>query len=391
MKVLFACGGTAGHINPGLSIAAALGSRCPDIQIRFAGNPDGMEARLVPGAGFEFVPFRAMGIQRRLTPYNIYRNAKSVCLLLTAQARAKKVIRAFGPDLVVGTGGYVSGPILLTAAKMGIPTATHEQNAFPGVTTKLLAKQVDKVLLAVEKAKEYLPKEAAGKCIVTGNPVRPEILTERREEARRKCGVPEGKLCILSFGGSLGAQRVNEAVADVMAWHIKEGKLHHIHATGQYGVELLPRLLEERKAPWKGSPALDIRDRKVPYSDNPCLDIREYIDDMPACLAAADLVICRAGASTLSELAAAGRASILIPSPNVAENHQYHNAMVLQNAGAAVVLQEKELTGEALVKLVKELTQDPARLRRLGENAKKIAAPRAVEEIADQLLALVQK
>ena len=376
MKVLFACGGTAGHINPGLSIAAALGSRCPDIQIRFAGNPDGMEARLVPGAGFEFVPFRAMGIQRRLTPYNIYRNAKSVCLLLTAQARAKKVIRAFGPDLVVGTGGYVSGPILLTAAKMGIPTATHEQNAFPGVTTKLLAKQVDKVLLAVEKAKEYLPKEAAGKCIVTGNPVRPEILTERREEARRKCGVPEGKLCILSFGGSLGAQRVNEAVADVMAWHIKEGKLHHIHATGQYGVELLPRLLEERKAPWKGSPALDIR---------------EYIDDMPACLAAADLVICRAGASTLSELAAAGRASILIPSPNVAENHQYHNAMVLQNAGAAVVLQEKELTGEALVKLVKELTQDPARLRRLGENAKKIAAPRAVEEIADQLLALVQK
>ena len=376
MKVLFACGGTAGHINPGLSIAAALGSRCPDIQIRFAGNPDGMEARLVPGAGFEFVPFRAMGIQRRLTPYNIYRNAKSVCLLLTAQARAKKVIRAFEPDLVVGTGGYVSGPILMTAAKMGIPTATHEQNAFPGVTTKLLAKQVDKVLLAVEKAKEYLPKEAAGKCIVTGNPVRPEILTERREVARRKCGVPEGKLCILSFGGSLGAQRVNEAVADVMAWHIKEGKLHHIHATGQYGVELLPRLLQ---------------DRKVPYSDNPCLDIREYIDDMPACLAAADLVICRAGASTLSELAAAGRASILIPSPNVAENHQYHNAMVLQNAGAAVVLQEKELTGEALVKLVKELTQDPARLRRLGENAKKIAAPRAVEEIADQLLALVQK
>ena len=376
MKVLFACGGTAGHINPGLSIAAALGSRCPDIQIRFAGNPDGMEARLVPGAGFEFVPFRAMGIQRRLTPYNIYRNAKSVCLLLTAQARAKKVIRAFEPDLVVGTGGYVSGPILMTAAKMGIPTATHEQNAFPRVTTKLLAKQVDKVLLAVEKAKEYLPKEAAGKCIVTGNPVRPEILTERREEARRKCGVPEGKLCILSFGGSLGAQRVNEAVADVMAWHIKEGKLHHIHATGQYGVELLPRLLQ---------------DRKVPYSDNPCLDIREYIDDMPACLAAADLVICRAGASTLSELAAAGRASILIPSPNVAENHQYHNAMVLQNAGAAVVLQEKELTGEALVKLVKELTQDPARLRRLGENAKKIAAPRAVEEIADQLLALVQK
>lgn len=376
MKILFACGGTAGHINPALSIAAAIRSRCPDAEIRFAGNPDGMEARLVPKAGFDFVPFRAMGIQRRLTPYNIYRNIKSVCLLATAEHRARKVIRAFSPDLVVGTGGYVSGPILLVAAKLGIPTGTHEQNAFPGVTTKLLSKQVDKVLLAVEKAKDYLPKEAAEKCVVTGNPVRPEVLTAGREEARRRCGVPEGKLCLLSFGGSLGAQRVNEAVAEVMAWHTKEGRLHHIHATGQYGTELLPRLLAERK---------------VPYENDPNLDIREYIDDMPACLAAADLVICRAGAITLSELEAAGRASILIPSPNVAENHQYHNAMVLQNAGAALVLEEKDLTGEALVKLVKELTGDPARLRRLGENAKSLAAPHAVEQIAEELLALVKK
>ena len=376
MKVLFACGGTAGHINPGLSIAAAIRRRCPDAVIRFAGNPDGMEARLVPKAGFDFVPFKAMGIQRRLTPYNIYRNIKSAFLLLTAESRAKKVIRAFSPDLVVGTGGYVSGPILLVAAKMGIPTATHEQNAFPGVTTKLLAKQVDKILLAVAKAEEYLPGEAAGKCVVTGNPVRPEILTARREEARRRCGVPEGKICLLSFGGSLGAQRVNEAIADVMAWHAGEGKLHHIHATGQYGTELLPRLLREKGVAWEG---------------NPNLDIREYIDDMPACLAAADLVICRAGASTLSELEAAGRASILIPSPNVAENHQYHNAMVLQNAGAAVVLEEKDLTGEALVKLVKDLTADPARLAELGENARRIAAPQAVEVIADEVLSLVKK
>lgn len=376
MKILFACGGTAGHINPGLAIAAAIRRRHPDAAIRFAGNPDGMEARLVPKAGFEFVPFKAMGIQRRLTPYNIYRNVKSAFLLVTAESRAKKVIRAFSPDLVVGTGGYVSGPILLVAAKMGIPTATHEQNAFPGVTTKLLAKRVDKVLLAVAKAEEYLPPEAKGKWVVTGNPVRPEILTARREEARRLLGVPEGKICLLSFGGSLGAQRVNEAVADVMAWHRGTGNIHHIHATGQYGTELLPRLLREKGVSWEG---------------NPGLDIREYIDDMPNCLAAADLVICRAGASTLSELEAAGRASVLIPSPNVAENHQYHNAMVLQNAGAAVVLEEKDLTGEALVKLVRELTADPARLAELGANAKKIAALNAVETIADEALALVKK
>ncbi len=375
MKVLFACGGTAGHINPALSIAAALRKRHPDAVIRFAGNPDGMEARLVPGAGFDFVPFRAMGIQRRLTPYNIYRNIKSVGLLATAGPRARKVIRAFEPDLVVGTGGYVSGPILLKAAQMGIPTATHEQNAFPGVTTKLLSRQVDKVLLAVEKAAEYLPAEARGKCVVTGNPVRPETFTASREKAREKLRVPGEQVCILSFGGSLGAQRVNEAVADVMAWHTREGRIHHIHATGRYGVELLPRLLEERRVEWKG---------------NPNLDIREYIDDMPDCLAAADLVICRAGASTLSELEAAGRASVLIPSPNVAENHQYHNAMVLQNADAAVVLEEKNLTGEALVKLVKELTGDPQRLARLGRNAREMAAPDAVERIVDEICALTE-
>lgn len=377
MKILFACGGTAGHINPGLAIAAALKARRPDCTIRFAGNPDGMEARLVPAAGFDFVPFRAMGIQRRLTPYNIYRNVKSVGLLMTAEPRARKVIRAFGPDLVVGTGGYVSGPILLEAAKMGIPTATHEQNAFPGVTTKLLAKRVDKILLAVEKAKDHLPADTLEKCVVTGNPVRPEVLTEEREAARRKCGVPDGKVCLLSFGGSLGAQRVNEAVAEVMAWHTKTGenRIRHIHATGQYGTGLLPRLLEERG---------------VAIENNPALDIREYISDMPVCLAAADLVICRAGASTLSELEAAGKASILIPSPNVAENHQYHNAMVLQNGGAAVVVEEKDLTGEGLVKLVKELTRDPGQLKKLGENARRLAKPHAVDEIADQVLALVK-
>ena len=199
MRILFACGGTAGHINPGLSVAAALRQKYPQAVIRFAGNPDGMEARLVPAAGFEFVPFRAMGIQRRLTPYNIYRNVKSVGLLMTAQRRAAKIIRDFQPDFVMGTGGYVSGPIVLKAAKMGIPTATQEQNAFPGVTTKLLARHVDKVLLAVDKAAEHLPPGA--KWTVTGNPIRPQVLTADRAEARRKMGIPDEQLCLLSFGG----------------------------------------------------------------------------------------------------------------------------------------------------------------------------------------------
>ena len=372
MRFLFACGGTAGHINPALSIASELKGRIPDAQIRFAGNPAGMEARLVAKAGFDFVPFRAMGMQRKLTLQNVGRNIQSARLLLTAQLRAARIIRDFAPDIVIGTGGYVSGPVLMTAAKMGISTVTHEQNAFPGITTKLLAPRVDKVLLAVEKAADYLPKGIS--YTVTGNPVRPEILSQDRETARRRCGVKPGQLCLLSFGGSLGAQRINESIADVMAWHCGSGAIHHIHATGQYGVELLPALLDKKK---------------VPYRDCAELDIREYIDDMPVCLAAADLVIARSGAITLSELEAVGRASILIPSPNVAENHQYHNAMVLAGAQAAVVIEERELTGERLTEEVRRLCADPAKLRSLGRNAEALGRPDAGARIADAILSLL--
>ena len=370
LKILFACGGTAGHINPALSVAATIRQRYPDTEICFAGNPNGMEARLVPAAGFDFVPFRAMGIQRRLTPQNIVRNFKSVGLLITSGGRAQRVIEAYKPDIVVGTGGYVSGPIVLKASQMGIKTVTHEQNAFPGVTTKLLFRHVDKVLLAVEKAKDYLPQGID--CVVTGNPIRPQILTADRYAARKVLGIPSNKICLLSFGGSLGAQRINESIADVMAWHVPKGNIHHIHATGQYGVELLPHLLKER--------GVDVK--------SPSLDIREYINDMPMCLAAADLVICRAGAITLSELQAVGRASILIPSPNVAENHQFHNAMVLVNQNAAVVIEEKELSGKKLASTVNDLILDPQRLRLLGENAKKLAILNANDRILEEIMAL---
>lgn len=371
-KILFVCGGTAGHINPALSVAAAIRASHPEVKLCFAGNPDGMEARLVPQAGFDFMPYHAMGIQRKLTPYNIWRNVKSVGLLLTAAPRSKKLLREYCPDVVVGTGGYVSGPILMEAAELGIKTVTHEQNAFPGVTTKLLSKHVDKMLVAVEKAGEYL--DPSVKYIVTGNPVRTEILTAQRQSSRRELGIPEDKFCILSFGGSLGAQRVNEAIADVMAWHIPLGTVHHIHATGKYGVELLPELLTQKNAD---------------YKDNPSIDIREYIDNMPTCLSAADLIICRAGAITLSELQAAGRASILIPSPNVAENHQYHNAMVLVKSNAARILEEKDLTGEALTAMVQELWENPQLTAELGSNARKMAITGANNKIMEEIFALL--
>lgn len=370
-KILFVCGGTAGHINPALAVASTLRKAHKDTEILFAGNPQGMEARLVPGAGFAFTPIEVAGFQRRLTPENIKRNVKAARLLATASGRAKKIIADFGPDVVMGTGGYVSGPVVRQAAKMGVKTLTHESNAYPGMTTKLLSRYVDKVLLAVPKAQDFLPKGPS--YVITGNPVRQEIIFADREKARQELGVGS-RLCILTFGGSLGAQRINEAVADLIAALYGSGRVHHIHATGQYGVELFPQLMAERKIDIEGAPHSDIR---------------EYIDDMPRCLAAADLVVSRSGAITLTELQAAGKPSVLIPSPNVAENHQYHNAMVLGGRGAAVVIEERDLTGELLVTTVRQLIEDPQELENMAKNASSMAILDAADRIVKEILSLL--
>ncbi|MCI9456420.1 MAG: undecaprenyldiphospho-muramoylpentapeptide beta-N-acetylglucosaminyltransferase [Oscillospiraceae bacterium] len=367
MRILFACGGTGGHINPALAVANYIRSQQPDAVIRFAGNPNGMEARLVPQAGYEMSTIHVLGFQRRLSLHNLKNNCMAACYLVSSGFRAREILKEFQPDVVVGTGGYVSGPILRSAAKLKIPTVTHESNAYPGVTTRLLCRYADKVLLAVEDAKKYL--DPGREYIVTGNPVREEIIFASRREARQKLNIPQDGFCLLSFGGSLGAQRVNEAVAELIAWHTKAhpGKIHHIHATGSYGVELLPRLLKERG---------------VDYQNIPTLDIREYINDMADCMAAADLVISRAGALTLSELEAAGRASILIPSPNVAANHQYHNAMALANRNAAVVVEEKNLTGDWLCREVEDFFLHPDKLSEYSRNAAGMAVVDAVRRIA---------
>ena len=377
MRVLFACGGTGGHINPAIAIASTLKAKQPDAKILFAGNPNGMEAKLVPQAGFDFAPIIIKGFQRKLTWFNIKYNISSVFYLTTASMRSKKLIEDFGPDLVVGTGGYVSGPILRKAAQMGIRTVSHESNAFPGVTTKLLSRYVDEILLAVPEAKKYLHEGCQE--VVVGNPVRESIVYADRARAREKLGITD-QVCIVSFGGSQGAHRLNQAMADLMAWHTRQGsdfsgRIHHIHATGKYGVEDFPQMLEERGAQFR---------------NNPNVDIREYIHDMDDCLAAADLVICRAGASTLSELEAAGRASILIPSPNVAENNQYHNGMVLVKNDAAVLIEEKDLTGELLCRKVEELVRNPQRLREIGQNAQKLARIDANEKIYEELMKVLR-
>ena len=365
MRVLLAGGGTAGHINPAIAIADKIRQNNPDAEILFAGTSRGMESRLIPKAGYDFTPINVRGFQRQLSLRNIKNNVLAVGCLVSSRFRAKKIIRDFKPDLVIGTGGYVSGPIVLTAADMGIKTAIHEQNAYAGVTTKLLSKKVDVALLAFEEAAKYLDKNCKYK--VVGNPVREDIIYKNRKTSREKLGVGD-RICVLSFGGSLGAQKVNDAVSYLISENAKDNNYFHIHATGAIGYEDFMKSL------------------RINPKDYDNLDIRQYIDDMPDCMAAADIVISRAGAITLSEIQATGKPAILIPSPNVAENHQFHNAMVLKNNDAAEIIEEKDLSGEKLLKTVKSF--DLNRLKTLGQNASKMAIIDCADRIYNEIKSL---
>ena len=372
MKLLLAGGGTAGHINPALAIAGYVCQREPATQILYVGAKGGMEERLVPQAGYDFEKIEISGFQRKLS----FESLKKKCPYRKAGSshpaeKAKKIISRFQPDLCIGTGGYVSGPVIRQAQKMGIPTLIHEQNAFPGVTNKMLSKHADRVMLAIEDAKRHMDPNAS--FTVTGNPVRGQIVTSQKQASRDYLRL-DNRPVILSFGGSLGARKINEAAADLIAWSSRDDRFQHIHAYGQYG-KWFPELLEKK--------GVDLKAHKN-------LDIREYINNMPELLAAADLVISRAGALTLAELEAEGRAAILIPSPNVAENHQYYNAMELQKAGAAVVIEEKDLTGEKLVSTVSGLLAEPGRLAAMGKNARTLSVDDSLDRIADALMKLVK-
>lgn len=362
MRVLFTGGGTAGHINPALAVAGYLRQKEPDAEILYVGNRGGMEERLVQKAGYNMAFITISGFQRKLSFKNLVRNVQTVERIFTASHEVKKIIRDFAPEVCVGTGGYVSGPVIREAAKMGIPCVIHESNAYPGITTKLLSKSAYAVLLAVPEARQYF--ETSVKCVVTGNPVRGEVLAAEREASRKALGL-DGRPLVLSFGGSLGAAALNRAAAYMLAQSGKEGKYQHIHGYGQHDEMFLEELEEYG----------------LKREEAPQIRVLEYIDNMPQCLAAADLVIGRAGAMTLSEIEAKGRASILIPSPNVAENHQFHNAMALVRRGAAEIIEEKDLTGEVLWRKVKKILSDPDRLRSLGQNAGKTGILDANERI----------
>lgn len=356
LKVILSGGGSAGHVNPALAISEIIRANRPDVEFLYVGTPDGMEHRLAERAGFRYESVKSAGFQRHLSLKNIGRNIKAASYLITSPAKCSKILKKFNPDIVIGTGGYVCGPIVRRAAKLGIKTVIHEQNAFPGLTTKLLAPDVDKIMLTVDKAADKLDESVRQKCVVTGLPVRKGFTANKisKQEAKKALGL-DSSVCILSTGGSLGARAINEAAIELMQWYIRDGvKVNHIHSYGKNNREEFTNSLKE-----KG----------INLNEHPNFIVKEYIDNMSVCMAAADLIISRCGMGALTEIEAEGKASILIPSPYLAENHQYYNGLVLQSAGAAVLYEQKDITPGLIAKTVEGLISDPQAIREMSEHA----------------------
>lgn len=370
MKFMFVAGGTGGHINPAIAVAKEVKRLDPSSEILFVGTEGRMETKIVPDAGFEIKTVRMNGFSRNLTFAGIIENIKTVILTVKAYIDAKKILEEFRPDVVVGFGGYVTGPVLKMAVKMGIKTAIHEQNAFPGVANKALAKEVDKVMLTSADAEQHM--KCKNPPIVTGLPVRREILKTDRDYARASMGLQNDDILVLSMGGSLGADAINKAVVEMLGTLKDEKNICFLHSTGKYG-----KWVEDK-----------LREMNIEFGGGTNIHIRGYIDNMDVCLPACDIVISRAGASSISEIQALNKPSILIPSPNVAENHQFHNAMALVKNEGAVLIEEKDLDGKYLAQKVMELKNDRIKLYNISKNAGKDAKINALSEICRIITAL---
>ena len=372
MKILFTCGGTAGHVNPAVALAQLFQARNPGCQVLFVGADGGMETRLVPKEGYEIQTVTITNFRRSMSPAAIGHNFKTLWNMTRSRRQANAILDQFQPDLVVGTGGYASFPVVRAAAERGIPTAVHESNAVPGLTTKALSKVVDVVMVGFEESRSHY--EHPEKVVVTGTPVREDFFRYTRKEAREKLGFTDSKPLVLSVWGSLGAEVMNRRMAECIALECRDGApFRHIHGAGRD----YHAVVEE------------LRDSGV--EKFPDIDVREYIYDMPLVMAAADLVLCRAGASTIAELTAIAKPAVLVPSPNVVADHQTKNARVLANAGGAVLLPENESSGEKLYSLITRLLGDEARRETMSRALRDMGVPDAAEQIYRTLTGLMEK
>lgn len=357
MRVILAGGGTAGHINPALAIADTIKRHYPKSDFLFVGTKEGMESTLVPKAGYKIEYIKVSGFKRKVTPGNLV----SVLRAARACLKCRKIIKDFDPDIVIGTGGYVSGPLLYTAVSMKIPTLIHEQNVFAGMTSKMLGSKVDTVCISFEKSRKSFEK--ARNVVLTGNPLRSELFNMTHEEARRKLGL-DSRPFLVTFGGSLGAGKINE----IMVRYIKSSdpdKCRILFATGNREYETV---MSELRGIHKDG-----------------FDVVNYIYNMDQVMQAADLLVCRAGAITVSELNALGKPAVLIPSPNVTDNHQYYNAKALSDNNAAVLIEEKNLEFESFSETVNNLLVNTGKLSEMGANSAKMGIKNATELILKEI------
>ena len=374
MNVIFTCGGTGGHINPAIAVANIWKERYPDSNILFIGAKDRMEEELVPKAGYRLHTIPASGMSREISWEGLKHNIRAAGYVLEAVRSCKKVIKEFKADVVVGTGGYASFAALYAAGCLGVPTCVHESNAMPGLTTRMVAKRADRVLVCFPESVRYYKN--AKKVEVVGMPVRREFIFTKKEDARKKLGLDDKPLVVSAFG-SQGAKAMNEAMLGLFALEKEAGyPFRHIHATGSYGWEWMPEAVAKAGLTTDGSCGITMQ---------------EYIYNMPEVMAAADVIISRAGASSCNEIAASGTPCILIPSPNVTDNHQEKNARALEKEGAAEVILEGDCTPEHLLARVNALLTDRDYSGRMAASLRKMCVLDSAERLCDIIKSLAQK
>ena len=373
MNIMFTCGGTGGHINPAIAVANEMRERHPDCHILFVGAKGHMEEKLLPKAGYDLKCLEISGMSRGKNWAAVKKNVKNIVDTVKAVTESKKIIKDFRPDVILGTGGYACFPALMAGTMMGIPTCIHESNAIPGLTTKLVADRVDKVLIAFsESAKQY---KRSDRVETVGMPVRREFIYMSREEARNELGIGDEPLVVSAFG-SLGAKVMNETVAKVFKLEQDNGfPFRHIHATGSYGWEWMPQRVSSEG---------------VDLANSPSIEMLEYIYNMPTLMVAADVIISRAGAGSCNEIAASGTPAILVPSPNVAANHQEKNARVLADRGGAVLLLEKDCSPEILYEQITALLADKDRMDKMCTALRAWVVVDSAERICDIMERLVK-
>ena len=363
MRLILSGGGTGGHIYPALTLIDAIKNKKPDAEFLYVGTEKGLEADIVPKAGINFTALKLEGgLERRFTLENISRVANAVWSI----KHASDVVKNFKPNAVVGTGGYVCGPILLAASFMKVPTLIQEQNAVAGITNKILSKFVDKIAVGTRDALKNFPND---KTVYTGNPIRREVLAAKKSDGLKEFGFMEDKPIVLISGGSRGARSINNAMIDVLKSAAQKNSAQFLHVTG------------------KGE--FDSVMKKLSDLDAPNIKIVPYLYNMPTALAMADLAVFRAGATGLAELTARGIPAILIPYPYAAENHQEFNAKSLVEAGAARMILNKDLTAEILSAQLEELLSSPEKLKSMAQASLSLGKPNAADEIADMILKLI--